>query len=114
MLPEEICSASKNLQKVFAMIDNMLCGFAWVFGNLHLDKLAVLYAAAFGGDADPKRLQNLGVKTLTLEKRFNKRAGWTDEDDRLPEFFYKEKSEVTGITFKVPPEMLPQTLKEFE
>ncbi|MDY6827029.1 MAG: aldehyde ferredoxin oxidoreductase C-terminal domain-containing protein [Bacillota bacterium] len=114
MLPEEICDASKNLQKVFAMLDNIMCGFAWVFANQHLDKLAALYAAAFGGDADPERLLNLGTETLTLEKRFNKKAGWTDEEDRLPEFFYKEKSEITGITFRVPQEMLSQALKEFE
>ncbi len=32
----------------------------------------------------------LGKSVLTTERDFNKRAGFTKEDDRLPEFFQEE------------------------
>ena len=31
-----------------------------------------------------------GVKVLTIEKEFNRKAGLTAKDDRLPKFFYEE------------------------
>ncbi|WP_455463451.1 hypothetical protein [Candidatus Hodarchaeum mangrovi] len=30
------------------------------------------------------------MNILKTEREFNKRASFTDKDDRLPEFFYKE------------------------
>ena len=111
MPPEEICSVSKKVQSMFAMTDSLFCGFAWIFWNKHLEKLAELYAALYGGEALPDRLTALGELTLKLEREFNKAAGWKDTDDVLPSFFYTERSEITGITFHVPPENLARTFK---
>jgi aldehyde:ferredoxin oxidoreductase len=33
----------------------------------------------------------LGKKILTMERDFNKKAGFTALDDRLPRYFYNEK-----------------------
>jgi aldehyde:ferredoxin oxidoreductase len=108
---EQICSLSRDLQVLFATWDNLFCGFAAIFWGGHLDRLADLYAAVYGGPADPDRLLDLGRKTIRWEKEFNRAAGWTEADDVLPEFFYREKSEVTGTAFGVPPEAMRQTLK---
>lgn len=110
MSPEEICKMSKNLQTMFAMTDSLFCLFAFIFLNKNLDKLAALYAAAYGGPATPERLLGLGARTLELERSFNKGAGWTEADDVIPDFFYTEKSEITGVTFNVPQKNLSMTL----
>jgi aldehyde:ferredoxin oxidoreductase len=34
--------------------------------------------------------QGLGVRVLKAERQFNRQAGFTRRDDRLPEFFYRE------------------------
>ena len=58
-------------------------------------------AALYGGDPDFSRVATMGVKTLLTERQFNKMAGMTIEDDRLPEFFYKERSVATGSQFDI-------------
>ena len=32
----------------------------------------------------------MGIRVLKAEREFNKKAGFTEQDDRLPQFFYKE------------------------
>ena len=34
--------------------------------------------------------EGMGIRILKAEKDFNRRAGFTREDDRLPRFFYEE------------------------
>jgi aldehyde:ferredoxin oxidoreductase len=52
----------------------------------------------------------LGVQSLTLEKQFNKAAGFTAKDDRLPEFMYTEVLESVGGCFDLSDEELAETL----
>ena len=42
---------------------------------------------------------------------FNRKAGLTKEDDRLPQFFYDEPLSPHNVVFKVLPEELDETLK---
>ena len=51
--------------------------------------MADMVAAKFGGEWDINKLMGLAVQTLSLEKQFNRDAGFTAKDDRLPDFFYK-------------------------
>jgi aldehyde:ferredoxin oxidoreductase len=46
-----------------------------------------------------------------MERDFNKRAGFTEKDDRLPEFFHKEALPPHNVTFKVSDEDLDQVFK---
>ena len=41
-----------------------------------------------------------------MERMFNDRAGFTSEDDRLPEFFYKEPLPPHNVVFTVTDEEL--------
>lgn len=96
--------ASNKLQVAISFSDSMMCLFA--FSNVvpKMNLLANLMAGLYGGPADITRVtQGLGVKTLLTERAFNKLAGFTDEDDKLPEFFYKERSEATGSVFDINP-----------
>ena len=109
--PEEICKVSYTIQREFATLDNLTCIFSAIFLGPRIEKLAGLYAAAYGGEASMERLLELGAATIRLEKQFNRAAGWTEKDDRLPEFFYTEKSAMTGTTFNVPPEYLSKAVE---
>jgi len=50
----------------------------------------------------------LGKKILTIERDFNKRAGFTREADRLPRFFKREAVGPHNVTFDIPDEQLDQ------
>ena len=49
-----------------------------------------------------------GKTILKMERDFNFRAGFTEKDDRLPEYFKKEKLPPHNVTFEVTDEDLDQ------
>jgi aldehyde:ferredoxin oxidoreductase len=49
-------------------------------------------------------IDQTGARILAIERKFNAGAGLTAKDDRLPEFFTREKIESTGTVFDVPEE----------
>jgi aldehyde:ferredoxin oxidoreductase len=53
---------------------------------------------AQGTSFDESFFHDLGAETLTMEWDFNKQAGFTEEDDELPSFFFDEPLEPTGKT----------------
>jgi aldehyde:ferredoxin oxidoreductase len=65
-----------------------------------------LLNARYGWDAGADILQALGRETITLEREFNRRAGFTTADDRLPEWMTREPLPPTGAVFDVPEEDL--------
>ena len=46
--------------------------------------------AKFGTQLGPEAIPQLGMRVLKAEREFNQKAGFTNQDDRLPEFYYKE------------------------
>lgn len=61
-----------------------------------------LLAARYGWDNLPDNiLQALGKETTKMEREFNKRAGFTKEDDRLPKWMMEEAIPETGAVFDV-------------
>ncbi len=53
--------------------------------------------------------RKLGVRILKAEKEFNKKAGLTKKDDRLPEFFMKEPLPPHNVVFPFTDEELDST-----
>jgi aldehyde:ferredoxin oxidoreductase len=43
----------------------------------------------------------LGTRVLKAEREFNKKAGFTNEDDRLPRFFYEEPLPPHNTVFNI-------------
>jgi aldehyde:ferredoxin oxidoreductase len=43
----------------------------------------------------------LGKRILQMEREFNRQAGFTEKDDRLPEYFLKENLPPHNVTFNV-------------
>ncbi|WP_291636028.1 aldehyde ferredoxin oxidoreductase C-terminal domain-containing protein [Clostridium sp.] len=92
---------SNKLQVAMCFADSMMCLFAFAQIMPGLPLLGELMAALYGGDSSFKRVSTMGVKTLLTERTYNKMAGMTAKDDRLPEFFYKERSVATGSKFDI-------------
>lgn len=91
MSMEDIDAASHDAQVMAAASDSLgLCAFGRTVTAAELDKLTEAINAAVGTDLDSSFFRDLGSETLKLELEFNKAAGFSTEDDELPEFFYNE------------------------
>ncbi|MBN2791928.1 MAG: aldehyde ferredoxin oxidoreductase [Desulfuromonadales bacterium] len=110
--PEGQVELSRNLQIATTAIDSTgLCLFI-AFPILDqpetfqalLDLLGGFYGIEMTGDD----VVGLGQKVLTLEREFNKGAGFSAKDDRLPRFFKTDKLPPHNITFGVTDEELDQ------
>jgi aldehyde:ferredoxin oxidoreductase len=105
---------SQKVQVAYAAVDNFMCHFA-SFPLTSTHKYAVAHIAAamagkFGGEWNDQKVFGIGLETLMLEKKFNRAAGFTARDDRLPQFFYDEASPMTGARFDFTDEELAQVL----
>ncbi|WP_211289620.1 hypothetical protein SPSIL_036930 [Sporomusa silvacetica DSM 10669] len=104
---------STNLQVAMALIDSLgMCIFAsfCIVDPANVCHLCDMMAAKFGGEWNPDRLFGLGVQSIALEKKFNKGAGFTAADDRLPEFMYTETLESCNSVFDVTDEEMAQAI----
>ncbi len=106
---------SAFLQSYFAAIDSLgFCLFASLplLDQPELQKYLIECAIAVTGEKyNDNYLVNLGVSVLKTEKSFNEAAGFTNKDDRLPEFFTKEPLPPSGLIFDVSEEEIDSTLK---
>ncbi|MFA5518665.1 MAG: aldehyde ferredoxin oxidoreductase C-terminal domain-containing protein [Spirochaetota bacterium] len=96
---------SRDLQIATAAIDSTgMCLFI-AFAILDqpetfqalIDMLNAFYGLSMTGDD----VAALGKKILTMERDFNKKAGFTALDDRLPRYFYTEKLPPHDALFSV-------------
>ena len=103
---------SRNLQITTAAIDStgmcLFIAFAIMdqedtFQAL-IDLLNTFYGLSLTGDD----VVALGKKVLSFERDFNARAGFTKQDDRLPDYFKTEELPPHNVTFKVTDEDLDQ------
>ena len=101
--------ASLNAQLNMAGYDTLgACIFAG-FGYASTPDAVIkrLLQARYGWDDLPDNtLQALGKETIKMEREFNRRAGFTKEDDRLPKWMTEEAIPETGAVFDVSEEVL--------
>jgi aldehyde:ferredoxin oxidoreductase len=112
--PDGQVDASREAQISMAMVDTIgLCLLAAsaMSDPAVLPALTEAINARWGSSLTPDDLVALGVRTLQAEMEFNRKAGLTKEDDRLPQFFYDEPLSPHNVVFKVLPEELDETLK---
>jgi len=93
--PEGQIELSRNLQIATAAVDSTgLCLFT-AFPILDIpeafEAVYEMINARYGLKLTGDDVAALGKKILSTERDFNKRAGFTNADDRLPEFFMEEK-----------------------
>jgi aldehyde:ferredoxin oxidoreductase len=66
-----------------------------------------LLSARYGwNDLPDNVLQEMGKQTIKMEREFNKRAGFTAKDDRIPEWMMRESIPENGAVFDVSEEVL--------
>jgi len=74
-----------------------------------------LLAARYGWDDLPDNiLAELGKETTRVEREFNRRAGFTAKDDRIPEWMTREPLPPHNAIFDVPEEELDHIFDEIE
>ncbi|MFK5952563.1 MAG: aldehyde ferredoxin oxidoreductase C-terminal domain-containing protein [Desulfobacterium sp.] len=104
---------STQLQVGMCLFDNLgMCIFSGfclaVPENLQL--LVNMVAARFGGQWDVDRLMGIAVQTIAMEKAFNKKAGFTAKDDKLPDFFYTETLDSVDTVFDITEKELKEAI----
>lgn len=111
--PEGQVEASKNAQIAMAMVD---CAGLCVLASFTLttpeggEAFLKVMNAKFGAQFAPDDIPAIGIRVLKEEIDFNKKAGFTSKDDRLPEFFYKEPLPPHNTTFLVSDEEMDRAL----
>jgi aldehyde:ferredoxin oxidoreductase len=110
--PEGQIELSRNLQIATAAIDGSgLClfvAFAVLDNQEAMDGICEMLTGFYGRSFGADDFANLGKRTLIAERTFNRNAGFTAADDRLPEFFRTEKLSPHDVTFDVSDEALDE------
>ena len=80
-----------DIQEDCAAADSLgLCLFGRSVTNVQQGFIAEALNNAHGTDLTEGFMKELGREALAMEWQFNKDAGFTEEDDELPQFFYDE------------------------
>jgi aldehyde:ferredoxin oxidoreductase len=107
---------SQFMQSWMAAVDSL--GLCMMIGmpimesgpGLHLNLIACV-SAVTGEELEDKYMCNLGTSVLQIERRFNKAAGFTSKDDRLPRFFVEESYAPGAPVFDVSEEEMDNVHK---
>ena len=100
-------AVSRNAQLNMAGYDTLgACIFAGFGFAATPGTIRDLLNARYGWEVSDSILQELGRQTIRLEREFNRRAGFTAADDRLPEWMRREPLAPTGAVFDVADEVL--------
>ena len=88
---EELTVVSMDSQMNCAAADSLgLCIFGRSVTETNSQLIVDTINAAFGTDLEAAFVPQLGIEALKLEDEFNKAAGFTVDDDMLPDFFVSE------------------------
>jgi aldehyde:ferredoxin oxidoreductase len=101
---------SRNLQIATAAIDStgmcLFIAFAALDDETCLPSLIDMLNARFGIGLTAEDVTNLGITILKTERAFNEAAGFTNKDDRLPEFFSEEPIAPHNVVWDIPDEKI--------
>jgi aldehyde:ferredoxin oxidoreductase len=104
---------SRNLQIAIAAFDcTGQCFMATVaaFDPEPGEAFRKLLSAKLGTQLGPEDFPGaMGVRVLKAEREFNQKAGFTNQDDRLPRFFYEESLPPHNTVFTISDEEIDRT-----
>ncbi|MGI6575436.1 MAG: aldehyde ferredoxin oxidoreductase family protein [bacterium] len=103
--PKGQMELSRNTQVDSAGTDTL--GFCMFAPRCHESSHAVILKmleAAYGVELDADFWQEVGKDTIKTERIFNERAGFTQADDRMPEFMLTEPLPPTNAVSDIPAE----------
>ena len=111
--PEGQVDLSRNAQYSMAGYDSLGACVMGGFGfGMEPTMVPDLINARYGWDVGEGYLKELGRASILMEREFNRRAGFTKEDDRLPEWMTLEKLPPLDTVFDVPEEELDTIFDE--
>ena len=88
---QAIRAAIQRSQIACAAADSLgLCIFGRSVTSESADLIVTALNDTHGTDLEPSFIETLGREALRMEWEFNRQAGFTEEDDELPAFFYSE------------------------
>jgi aldehyde:ferredoxin oxidoreductase len=94
---EHLTELSMDMQTNSAAADSLgICIFGRAVTNINHAFMVDAINNALGTDLPTEFFAALGRETLEMEAKFNEEAGFTREDDELPEFFRAEELAPTG------------------
>ena len=103
--PEGQVEVSRNTQYSMAAYDTLGACIFGGFGFASDPAIAPdLINAQYGWGVDNSYLRELGRETVLLEREFNRQAGFTAHDDRVPEWMMREPLPPHDTVFDVPDE----------
>ncbi len=101
---------SRNLQRSTAVIDTtgycLFTAFAVLDIPEALEGMVETVNGVLGADLTVEDIPEIGKQILDTEREFNKAAGFTSSDDRIPEFMKEEELPPHNDVFDVPDEEL--------
>jgi aldehyde:ferredoxin oxidoreductase len=107
--PDGQVALSRDTQIIRAAYDALgLCVFLLGSTGNRPELLTDMLNAAYGTNLGPDDVAEIGRRVISLERRFNVRAGLTQATDRLPSFFRTEPLPPHGNVFDVPDEQLDE------
>jgi|SRR5262245_1097559 len=104
LAPDQYAYESQKVQLVNAVNDSS--GFCQ-FLQCSLDDIRMFYGALYGEEVTREQIADQGWECLCDEWEFNRRAGFTQADDRLAECMSQDRIGA-GVVFDVPPEIIQQ------
>jgi aldehyde:ferredoxin oxidoreductase len=102
---------SGRMQMGQAFTDSLMCNFAFGLTNSDPTILPDLLNGAVGGNWNADTIAQAGRDIINLELAYNKAAGLTKKDTKLPDFFFTEVSLATGAVYDMTPDDLVDTFK---
>ena len=94
---EDLAEASYQVQINSAVADSLgLCIFGRSVTDENLQLIADAINAAHDAGIKPDDIPAMAREALRLEHEFNVKAGFTEKDDELPEFFTNEPLQPTN------------------
>ncbi|MFW5946553.1 MAG: aldehyde ferredoxin oxidoreductase C-terminal domain-containing protein [Candidatus Natronoplasma sp.] len=112
----EKADLSRSLQQATAMIDTAGYCLFIAFATMDIDEgmkgMIETVNGVLGTDYSADDVMEMGMDILKMEREFNKEAGFSNEDDRIPEFMEEEELPPHNTVFDVSDEELDKVFRE--
>jgi aldehyde:ferredoxin oxidoreductase len=109
--PDEFARASQEVQLINAACDSS--GFCQFLGTT-LDDIRKYYGLLYGEEVSREQIADLGWQCLQDEWEFNRRAGYTEKDDELPDCMKQDAIGPAKVVFDVPREVIAAAYERFD
>jgi aldehyde:ferredoxin oxidoreductase len=95
-------TASKMSQIATLQWDSL--GFCYFIGSAvpELSQICDLIRAVHSHECLPEQIRRMAIKTLRIERDFNRKAGFGPAHDRLSEYFHTTENVDTGTICDIP------------